>query len=173
MAYTYSRLASTTVGAGGTSAITFSNIPQNYTDLVVKVSARTADAVNTSDPLVIRFNGTTSNLSARALYGEGSGSGLSLTRASNSNVAWTDTAVNTASTFGNAEWYIPNYAGTTNKSISVDSVQENNATAAIAALSAVLWSNTTAINQITILAGNGSNLVQHSTATLYGIRVEL
>lgn len=172
MAYTYSKLASTTVGAGGTSAITFSNIPQNYTDLVIKVSSRTLDTVNDSDPLAIQFNGTTTSLSARALYGTGS-AGASLTRASNSNVAWTDTTLNTASTFGSAEWYIPNYAGSTNKSISVDSVQENNATAAIAAISAVLWSNTTAISQIKILSGNGYNLAQYSTATLYGIRVEL
>jgi hypothetical protein len=168
MANTYVKIASSTVGVLGAANIDFTSIPSTYTDLVVKVSARTVDAVNDSDPLVIRLNGSSSNLSARALYGTGSAA-ASLTRASNSNVAWTDTAVNTASTFGNAEWYLPNYAGSTNKSISVDSVQENNATAAIAALSAVLWSQTAAITQITILSGNGSNLSQYSTATLYGI----
>lgn len=169
MPNTFIKIATVTVGAGGAANIDFTSISGTYTDLLVKVSARSVDAVNSSDPLVIRLNGSSSNLSARALYGEGSGSGLSLTRASNSNVAWTSTAVNTASTFGSAEWYLPNYTGSTNKSISSDAVQENNATAAIASLSAILWSNTAAINQITILTGNGSNLAQYSTATLYGI----
>jgi hypothetical protein len=161
-------IESKTVGSGGTSFITFTSIPSTYTDLLVKVSSRTADTVNDSDPLVIRLNGSTSNLSARALYGSGSAA-ASLTRASNSNVAWTDTTLNTASTFGNAEWYIPNYAGSNNKSISLDSVQENNATDAISGLSAILWSDTSAINQVTILSGNGYNLAQYTTASLYGI----
>jgi hypothetical protein len=170
MANTYVQIGSTlTVGVLGAASFDFTSIPSTYTDLIVKVSARTIDAINDSDPLVIRLNGSSSNLSARALYGTGSAA-ASLTRASNSNVAWTDTTVNTASTFGSAEWYIPNYAGGTNKSISVDSAQENNATAAIAAMSAVLWSNTAAITQITILSGNGYNLAQYSTATLYGIK---
>jgi hypothetical protein len=168
MANTYVKIASVSVGVLGAANMDFTSIPSTYTDLLVKVSSRTTDAINDSDPLVIRFNGSSSNLSARAVYGSGSAA-ASLTRASNSNTAWTDTTVNTASTFGSAEWYIPNYAGSTNKSVSVDSVQENNATAAIAALSSVLWSNTAAINQITILSGNGVNLAQYTTATLYGI----
>jgi hypothetical protein len=168
MANTYVKIASVSVGVLGAANMDFTSIPSTYTDLIVKVSARTVDAVNDSDPLVIRLNGSTSNLSARALYGSGSAA-ASLTRASNSNVAWTDTAVNTASTFGNAEWYITNYAGSNNKTISLDSVQENNATAAIAAMSSIQWANTSAINQITILSGNGVNLAQYTTATLYGI----
>ena len=168
MGNTYTLIASSTVGSGGAANIDFTSIPSTYTDLLVKVSARTVDTVSDSDPLVIRLNGATTNLSARALYGTGSAA-ASLTRASNSNTAWTDTSLNTASTFGSAEWYLPNYAGSTNKSISLDSVQENNATAAIAAISAILWSNTAAINQITILSGNGYNLAQYSTAYLYGI----
>jgi hypothetical protein len=168
MANTYRLIASSTVGSGGSSSIDFSSIPSTYTDLLLKVSARTDDTVNDSDTIVIRFNGSTSNLSARALYGSGSAA-ASLTRTTNSNVAWTDTDVNTASTFGNAEWYIPNYAGSTNKSVSNDAVQENNATAAIASLSAILWSSTSAINQITLVSGNGKNFKQHSTAYLYGI----
>jgi hypothetical protein len=168
MANTYIKIATVSVGVLGAANMDFTSIPSTYTDLLVKVSARTVDAINDSDPLVIRFNGSTSNLSARAIYGTGSAA-ASLNRASNSNIAWTDTAVNTASTFGSAEWYIPNYAGSANKAASVDSVQENNATAAIAGVSGVFWADTTAINQVTILSGNGVNLAQYSTATLYGI----
>lgn len=168
MPNTFIKISTVTVGSGGAANIDFTAIPSTYTDLILKVSSRTADAVNDSDPLVIRFNGSTSNLSARAIYGSGSAA-ASLNRASNSNIAWTDTSLNTASTFGSAEWYIPNYAGSAAKASSVDSVQENNATAAIAAVSGVFWADTAAINQVTILSGNGANLSQYSTATLYGI----
>ena len=75
----------------------------------------------------------------------------------------------TANTFANGEFYIPNYAGSTNKSVSADGVTENNATAARATLTAGLWSNTAAINQITLLPIAGGTFAQYSTATLYGI----
>jgi hypothetical protein len=40
MAYTYSKIASVTIGSGGSSSINFIAIPQNYTDLILKLSAR-------------------------------------------------------------------------------------------------------------------------------------
>jgi hypothetical protein len=74
----------------------------------------------------------------------------------------------TASTFGNFEIYLPNYAGSNNKSVSSDSVAENNATEAYTNLRALLWSSTAAINAIKFTLGAG-NFAQYSTATLYGI----
>jgi len=41
MPLTYQKIATVTVGAGGASNITFSSIPQTYTDIKVVVSART------------------------------------------------------------------------------------------------------------------------------------
>lgn len=166
MAFTYSRLASTTVGAGGTSAITFSNIPQNYTDLVIKISARNT---STNDYFWIRFNGTSTNLSGRAIGGEGSGTPTSFTIEPYGRMNGSGT---TASTFATTDVYIPNYAGSNNKSISIDSVSENNATLAFAVLDAGLWSNVTAISSIQLVP-TGNNFAQYSTATLYGIRVEI
>jgi len=75
----------------------------------------------------------------------------------------------TASTFGNAEIYLPNYAGNTNKSASIDMVSEQNATSTYMGLVAPLWSNTAAITSITLTGASG-NLAQYSTATLYGIK---
>jgi len=46
----------------------------------------------------------------------------------------------------------------------------HNATAAIAVLGAGLWSNTAAITSITLFPENGTAWVQHSSATLYGIK---
>jgi hypothetical protein len=148
------------------STITFSSIPQGYTDLKVVVSARTTRTSNSQDWVKISFNGVTTNLSERTLYGDGSTTG-----------SYTDTLVYggttsdaaTANTFGSTEFYIPNYAGNTNKSISVDGVSENNATLVTTTLTAGLWSSTAAITSITLAPYTGPNFVANTTATLYGI----
>ena len=56
MAYTYSKIASVTVGSGGSTSIEFLAIPQNYTDLVIKVSGRSARSAQQADNLFISFN---------------------------------------------------------------------------------------------------------------------
>jgi hypothetical protein len=53
----------------------------------------------------------------------------------------------------------------------MDAVSEDNTTNNNASLVAGLWSNSTAISSIAIVPTN--TMVQYSTATLYGIRVEL
>jgi hypothetical protein len=166
MAFTYSKLADTAVGAGGTSTITFNNIPQNYTDLNLVLSLRTT----TQDSVYISFNGSTSSFTAKFL--EGAGTGTPTSGNGTRYVVFPLTV--TANTFSSSSVYIPNYAGANNKSYSIDSVSEANQTTAYADLIAGLWSNVSAINQIGIsLASGGNLLTQHSTATLYGIRVEL
>ena len=167
MANTYVKIASVTVGAGGAASMAFSSITSTYTDLIVKLSARTDRAGISQDVVGIAFNGLTTNLSMRYLQGDGT----TASSASSASYIWTraDALTATASTFGNAEFYIPNYAGSTNKSLSVDGVSENNATEAYANIVAGLWSNTAAITSIQLTSVNTANFVQYSTATLYGI----
>jgi hypothetical protein len=172
MPVTYKKIASVTVGSGGAASIDFTSIPSTFTDLCLELSLR-GDFASTITYGLIEFNNSSSNLSGRLLAGEGSGSPYSGAYASN---VWTiGTGSNaTASTFSSVEVYIPNYTASANKSVSIDAVSENNATAASAYLYAGLWSNTAVINRITIHAADSSfaknkNWVQHSTATLYGI----
>ena len=75
----------------------------------------------------------------------------------------------TSNTFSNAEYYIPNYAGGTNKSTSGDAVAEQNATTAQVILTAGLWSNTAAITSVGLTPTSGTFL-QYSTAYLYGVK---
>jgi len=75
----------------------------------------------------------------------------------------------TASTFGNGEYYIPNYTSSNYKSVSADAVSENNNTTAYARLTAGLWSNTAAITSIRLTPDTGTAWVTNSTATLYGV----
>jgi hypothetical protein len=159
-------IATTTVGAGGASSIDFTSIPATpYTDLLVVVSGRST-ATAGDDPMRVYFNGSTSSYTVRYLYGSGSGT------ASGTNGNYTGTTIPdanaTSNTFGNVQIYIPNYAGSTNKSFSVDGVTENNGTTALQMISASLWSNTAAITSISLDLVNG-NFTQYATASLYGI----
>ena len=166
MANTFELISSVTVGSGGAASIDFTSIPATYTDLCIKMSVRnTAAAV--SGFVVAAFNGSTANFTARGVYGNGSSAASFSTPG---NFVGELVAANaTASTFSNLEMYIPNYAGSSFKSYSVDSVGENNGTSAQATISAGLWSVSTAINQVTLTPNTGT-LVQYSTAYLYGVK---
>jgi hypothetical protein len=173
MAFTYSKLAEVTL-ASGAATINFTNIPQNYTDLVMKLSLR-QDTTNFGSGITMTFNSNTSSLySMRSLRGDPSSSSAS--SASETNLTSTFvgvTQMNTASTFTNMEMYIPNYASTTTaKSVSIDEVTEANQTEARLYLIANLWNSLVAINQVTLTA-TSFNFVQHSTATLYGVKAEV
>jgi hypothetical protein len=168
MPNTFELIASSTVGSGGAASIVFSSIASTYTDLVVKVSGRTTRTAAGSDWVKISFNGVTTNLSMRSLFGGGTSVG-----------SYTDTSIysstnsdsQTATTFGSTEFYIPNYAGSTNKSVSADGVSEiNSSTNNDMTLVAGLWSSTAAINQITLTPYTGPNFMQHTTAYLYGVK---
>lgn len=162
-------ISTVTVGSGGVTSIAFNNIPQIYTDLLIKTSVRVTSSGGYY--MDIRFNGSTSGYSWRQIYGTGSsvgsnsGSGTSGAFVGDENDAGT-----TANTFDNREIYIPNYGSTNYKSISADNARENNATAATASLHAGLWSNTAPITSITLVDEAGATFAQYSTATLYGIR---
>ena len=161
---TFVKIATVTVGSGGATSLEFSSIPSTYTDLCIKLSPRSTNSSATYGA-TIQFNSSTSNFSYRALYGNGSSAG-----SYSDTATWlgeVPAATSTSNTFGNVEIYIPNYAGSTYKSFSIDNVGENNATAARADLIAELWSNTAAITNIKV--ESAVNFAQYSTATLYGI----
>ena len=160
---TYTALATVTLASTATS-ITFSSIPATYTDLCLKLSIRT-DKATLGDVWLLKLNTSSANFTARWIEGNGasasSGSSILYGALVGSSA--------TASTFNNTEIYFPNYAGSTNKSFSIDATTENNATTSYADLIASLWSQTTAINQLTLKSGNAQNFTQHSSAYLYGI----
>ena len=174
MATTYEKIATVTVGSGGAANITFSSIPQTYTDLVIKVSARDdRSGSNYTDDFLVTFNGdSTSSYAYKILYG-GGGSAGSFGSGADSQIfggylVGTD---GTANTFGNTEIYIPNYAGSTYKSTSYDGVAESNSSSGVyVSLGAGLWSKTAAITSIKLDPFYGNTLLQYSSATLYGIK---
>lgn len=166
MATTFVKIATVTVGAGGAANIEFTSIPATYTDLLIKVSTRGTTANGSGGYYYdITFNNTSSNRSGRYLEGA---NGTTVFSATYTPWGLSTPSDFTASTFSNNEIYIPNYAGSNNKSLSSDAVNENNASTARLDLIAGLWSDSAAITSIKFVQGAG-NFAQYSTATLYGI----
>lgn len=157
-----------TVGSGGAASISFSSIPNTYTDLCVYVSARRANA-SISDDFNISVNGGTAYDDIELYNQNGSAASYGI-RSSSSNMfmGHVPAANSTSNTFGNHMIYIPNYTSTGVKSLSSDGTTENNGTQIYQTLIAGKITNGAAINSITVSAA-GSTFVQHSTFYLYGV----
>jgi hypothetical protein len=165
MANTLVLLERITVGAAGAASVTFNSIPQTgYNDLKLVCSTRSNNAVNW---LTLLVNGATTNVTGKAISGDGTSVASSNITAGGLLTPGESNTL-TANTFSSNEFYFPNYTSSNNKSVSVDGVQENNASGAYSMFSALLWSNTAAITSVGI-QGTSFNLVQYSTFSLYGV----
>lgn len=166
MPNTYYLLASNTLSSAA-SSVTFSSIPSTYTDLLIKISGRSANVSNFDNPR-LTINSSTSTFTRKEIYAETGSVGSE--SVADRLIGVVPAANATASTFGSLEVYLPNYAGSNYKSYSVDSVTENNSTTQAMWLLAGLWSTTSAITDIAISLNTAGNFVQYSTFYLYGIK---
>jgi len=151
------------------ASISFTNIPQSgYTDLKLVFSARDDNSAVYNN-MLLTFNGSTTGYSERVLGGTGSAAFSSSQSASSLQYQYINSANSTANSFSNGEFYIPNYTSSNNKSVSVDNVQENNATSAVVGLAAQLWSNSAAITTIKLEPASSKLFQANSTFSLYGL----
>jgi hypothetical protein len=161
---TMTLISTVTVGSGGSTSINFTSIPQTFTDLLVVHSIRKD---NTSGSFIgLTLNASSANFTYRFLRGDGSATASFSGTVGLAGV--NSLSDSTANTFASGSCYLPNYAGATNKSFSVDSVGENNSASALQTIWTGLWSNTAAITSLSLVTTAG-NMVQNSTASLYGI----
>lgn len=170
MATTCKLIAKTVLGSSA-SNIEFTSIPATYTDLLVVCSLRTDRAVH-AETVRLTFNGASTNYSERMLYGDSAGATSYSNTTAYLGAIFANSASATSSTFGNADIYIPNYAGSTNKSVSATSVTETNSgtqNQAFIGAFAGLWSSTAAITSLRLAPVTGPNFVSGSSAYLYGI----
>lgn len=158
-----------TVSGTTTTSVTFSNIPQSYTDLKLVVSARVDNnAGQTWAGLRVAINGSTANMSYKALYGNGSNVAGGNTTITEPGVAASSSA--TTGVFGTSECTFYNYTSGYHKSFVAQGMNEHNGAQALIALTTNLWAQTAAITQLTITAQNSAwNFVAGSTFTLYGV----
>lgn len=168
-ATSFDSIATVTVGAGGSSSITFSSIPSTYKHLQLRYIARSDRAVSL-DSMDARFNGATStSTSYHGLLGDGaSASAYSGTITRDVSLGLLPGSSASSSTFGASVVDILDYS-TANKNRVTRTLngQDFNGSGQIRLVSGA-WYDTTAINQIVLVCGG--NFVQYSTFALYGIK---
>ncbi len=166
MANTFTAIATTNVGSGGTSTITFSSIPQTFNDLVVLMSIRSTSGNTNATQMAVNGDTTSGNYSAIVLENAGGAAGFIPTP--QYFVGTFQPPNYTANIFSSHKVHIPSYTNARRKTWIGESAAENNATTGVADAFGVRWNNTAAITSLTFTLATG-NFAEFSSITLYGI----
>lgn len=150
------------------SSIVISNIPGNYTNLLIQMSLRFARAA-VDTPWGVKFNGSTNGFASRLLFGFPTGTPGS--QAPTNYVGWSNAGSNTANTFASVKMTIFDYSSTTEyKSFNTICTQESNTTSVGLSHSTMSWASTSPITSIEIYdQATASNAVQNCIVSVYGI----
>ena len=171
MANTYTLIASNTLSSSAAS-VTFSSIPNTYTDLVIRGSVRDTTSATISK-IEVQFNANSSAIYSHTVL-TGNGATASSARKSGAGNTFhdfdntVDSATATASTFASFELYIPSYTASQNKPGSYFGAQENNNATAFITANANLFRDTAAISSIKFTAQ--TSFVSGTSFFLYGIK---
>lgn len=166
-------ISTITVGAGGVASIDFTSVSSSFTDLMLTFSLRSTSTAGPAASANITFNGSATGYSEKLLYNNSSGGAASGSR-TGTFLDWSgliNAGLSTVNTFSNNQLYVPNYTSATNKMTSAECIQEEQSSTSgywNHYITAGLWSNTSAINRITLTSSAG-NFAQYSSASLYGI----
>ena len=169
----YESIATVTVGAGGSSTISFSSIPSTYKHLQIRAIARFTRADNYGSGR-IKFNsdGTASNYISHLLEGNGSSASAAVytTTAGLRSIEGSATNANSG-IFGANVFDILDYQNT-NKYKTMRGIAgvDLNATGGDLRYYSGLWMSTTAISSIQIEIEYGTLIEQYSTFALYGVK---
>lgn len=169
MPITYVNIQSITLSTSAMS-VTFTSIPQTFTDLAVHVSAR-ADATGTYRNL----NGFVNALGTNAwttMVGSRNSSSSQINSGLLFNAGLVTAASATTSTFGNSFLYFPSYRNNANKQMYAIGAPENNSQDFNIQQTAVAITDpTTAVTSLTFNLNNGADpFATGSTFYLYGIK---
>lgn len=164
----FESIATTTVGSGGSSSITFSSIPATYKHLQLRYLAR-----NSGDNISARatFNSDSSSVyTIHELYGDGA----SALAAAQTGIAYYPTGLvgpnSSSGVFGVSVTDILDYADTNKfKTARTLTGYDLNGGTGYVELTSGVWRSTSAISSITIVP-NAGNFVQYSHFALYGIK---
>lgn len=163
----FDSIATTTVGAGGTSTITFSSIPSTYTHLQVRLICANNSSYYDSD-IVMRFNGDTgSNYYKHRIYGSGSSVATDAGAGTTMQVARSGGA---AGVFGASVIDILDYTNTSKNKVVRSLYGQDSNGSGYMMFSSGLWNNTSAVTSLTLNDANFNGFVQYTHAALYGIK---
>jgi hypothetical protein len=168
----FSLISTTTVGAGGTTAVTFSSIAGTFTDLVVMVSAKYNNAGWDQNYLSMQFNGDTgSNYTWGNLQFDGfSFPAKEYTTATTRMNLGQIPGGNSGATFmGSVKIQIPYYASSETKVCDSEWSWTRDANSNYnLGVSGGGWTNTGAITSIRLFSPNTLTFAQNSVFSLYG-----
>lgn len=172
MATTHTLIAKHTVSSTSATSVSFTNIPQTYTDLRIIASVRgTTGGFNSGqvDSLICRpYNGSTAGTIAKSLslYS----SGASVSGDNTDRGGFTNGPSSTANMFSANEMNISNYTGSTFKLIEHNGTQGVNVTSnSYLGFTGALYNLTSAINRLDFYLESSGTFAQNSTIYLYGI----
>lgn len=161
MALTYEPISSTTLNSAQ-STITFSSIPQTYTDLVLVSFAQHTGDASTGDAN-LRFNSDSSAVySVNGFYGYGSGA-TGYTQTNKTFMKWTYAPTNYK------PLVIANIMNYSNSTTFKTVMFKDEYTPNVTETRTGMWRNTNAISTITIEIP-GTTFTSGSTFSLYGIK---
>ena len=169
---TYVKLATQTLTSAAT--VTFSNIPQGYTDLRLIVVGGTTRAT-TSDTIRLQFNSDTSSKYS-SNYVLGNGSAASAYAYATQTSQFTDGIRLVGTDFGLRSmiaYDIMNYANTTTYKTTLARCVTPESTVIGSSISVGLWRSTSAITSIYLQGDSVANFAIGTTFTIYGIKAAL
>lgn len=173
-ANSYESIATVTVGAGGSSSISFSSIPSTFKHLQLRAIHRITTSATGSRRCILQINGdtTASNYRNHWLYGNGA-SATSETDGTNPIIAYSTDAANIANTFATTIIDILDYSSSDKrKTIRSFNGQDVNGTGGLVGIySMANYNSISAITSLTFRPNTGAdNLAQYSHFALYGIK---
>lgn len=174
----YESIATTTVGAGGASSVTFSSIPSTYTHLQIRsINRNTRGLSGMVATLAMSFNSdvTAGNYYRHRLEGDGSTAYAGANAGNGTNGFYFADSMGDGSTSGMFSGFVTDILDykSTNKNKTVRTIfgGDNNSTGGVVGINSGLWSKTPeAITSITIVVNGGYNFTQYSSFALYGIK---
>jgi hypothetical protein len=162
---TYTPISAVTLSAN-TTTVTFSGIPQTYTDLVLVAQAKSDITGSSYNNYRIQFNGDTTSLYSDTFL-TGSGTSATSTRDSNQTVIYAGILPQTSASAEVSIFHFMNYSNTTtNKTVLCRGNMGGTSGGVNATVG--LWRSTAAITRIDVLIPT-QNFLTGSTFTLYGI----
>jgi hypothetical protein len=166
----YKYIAGTTL-ASNNSVISFTSIPQTYTDLVIKLSGK-SNINGDGDGVRLTINGTDLNPTGKGIRFFGSGN-PGFSGGDNLNTAYVPGSGSgmLSTMFGVHEFYFPEYTSSSSKMILTEGASEKNGNTALYMYSVLNHPTTSGITSISIgnFDSGGTQWVAGSKAYLYGI----
>jgi hypothetical protein len=161
----YESISTTTVGAGGSSSISFTSISSSYTHLQLRLLCR--NTVGLTGISMIFNSDSGANYARHRL--SGNGATASAAAATSATFMGLGDQPTTASTFYTSVVDILDYANTNkNKTVRVLYGYDENGAGEVG-IRSNLWTSTSAITSITI-SSDANNFAQYSQFALYGIK---